>query len=263
MRSLQKMALGETARNIIMAVVYLVFFYMMISSAVEAADPVYKGIYIVIMVFFGAFGLLSEYLRQIYRRAIRILVMDCRPADAMEVLEKLERADILKGYRNAAVVFRTLALVDMNKPQQLLEYIEGPAKKVLEYSLDMKLVYYYNVFYGNLMLDNREAAAEIYPKLLNLYTNPGKGKKRRVSPIYSFDVIKGDYCLSQGQYAKAHREYEQAATVNMNNRELANYYLSRYAACRGIGRSGEAQKYLEQARGVAPCMPRVIDAERQ
>lgn len=251
------MSLGETTRNVVTAVIYLVFFVYLCSSVLRAPELPAMLIYLVIMVFFGFFGLLSEYLRYLYHKAIKVLVIDCQPERALIGLAKVEKFDLLRGYKNAEVVFRTLAMVDMNQPAELLQYMEGPAKKTLEYSLDMKLVYYYNRFYASYMLGNCEEVEEIYQKLMNLRTT-GKGKRHRVSPIYSWDVIIGDHFLALGDYTKAHRQYEQCTTANMNNREQAHLYLSRAAACGGMGHPREQEKYLKLAQQVAPQMPRVL-----
>lgn len=257
MRGFLRMSLGETTRNLVMVVIYLGFFYLLGDSALHAPDAASAAIYLVIMVFFGFFGLLSEYLRYLYHKAIKVLVIDCQPARALEELAKVEKADLLRGYKNPAAVFHTLALVDLDQPQKLLEYLEGPAKKALNYSLDMKLVTYYNRFYGNLMLGNLEGVEDVYQKLMNLRVT-GKGKRHRVSPIYSWEVIVGDHFLATGDYTKAHRQFEQCAITNMNNREQAHFYLSRAAACAGMGRPRDQKNFLKLAQQVAPQMPRVL-----
>ena len=255
MLGLRRMVLGETTRSVVMTVIYLGFFFIMLRSVL--AEPSWGGkvFYLLLMVVFGGFSLLSEYLRWLYRKAIKTLIIHCKPQEAIAQMAALQKADLLRGYRNAAVVFHTLTLIDRDCPRELLDYVDGEAYKTLACTPDLRLVYYYCRFYANFMLGDAEAMEEPYQELQKLRF--AKGRKNKVAPIYNWELIDGDYRLTQGDPSRAKKCYEQIPVDNLNNRERAHFYLSRALAAGRLGHPREEEKYLKYAREVAPDLPRV------
>ena len=144
MFKLNKLVLGEKMRMFMMAVFLVIFVVFSVQIILEEPELRLQIMYILVMLFFSFFFIISEVLRYFYQKATKYLVLDCNPDKATQAANTLKKLDIIKGYHSPLLVFYTLVYMDQGNYEQLEEHLKNPA---FQTSSSLKLIYNYNMFY--------------------------------------------------------------------------------------------------------------------
>lgn len=243
MFKLNKLAFSEKWRNIITGIIYLTFVFYSIYLIVTTPTFGAKIIYACIMVLFLTICLLSEYLRYLYRLSIKSVGLECNPIEARLINKRILKFDIFKSYANTLKIMETLLLIDENKPEECLNFLEENSK-LFKQNLDFLLVRNYTSFKCYFLLGNKTKVKKLYPEITKLRGAKIKGSK--ISPLYSWDEIDAIYHLACNDLKKSRHAFETAHLENMNHRELAHFYYEFAQLCILEGNTNEANNHLEQ-----------------
>lgn len=99
MFNIRKHAFSEKWRNIISAVIYIIFIIYSVNLIIQTEQLSSKLFYAALVLILISVVALSEYLRLLYRQAIKTLVMDCDPDAAKQLEAKLLKQIFLKHIR--------------------------------------------------------------------------------------------------------------------------------------------------------------------
>ena len=86
-------------RIVLMIAIYVIFFIYIIYSCLHAENSSVILFNIIIAVIFGGLGTLAEYLRVSYDAATKRLIADGRPQATLDLLNRVEKADLFKSVR--------------------------------------------------------------------------------------------------------------------------------------------------------------------
>ena len=242
MINLKKFAFSEKWRNIITYLIYVVFVGYSIHLIIEAPELSVKLTYGAITIIFMSICILSEYLRILYRNSIKALNLKCDPITSREINAKILKFDLFKSYTQTLKIMETLLLIDENKAEECLTFLEDN-EKLFKQNLDYLLIRNYSAFKAYFMIDNKSKVKKFYPEVTKLKGAKIKGSK--VSPLYSWEEIDAVYYLSSKDYKKSRNAFESAHLGNMNSRELSHFYYEFALLAIAEGKSVEAIKHLD------------------
>lgn len=221
MFNIRKHAFSEKWRNIISAIIYILFVVYSVYLIIYAEEVSTKLFYACLTIILISVTALSEYLRYLYRQAIKSLVMDCDPYKAQEIKQKLLKYDIFKAYKKTMIIFDLMVYTDLNQYDKCIELLDNN-EKFFKQSLDNLLIRNYNYFKGYIGIDNKTKAKKYYQDTIKLKGAKIKGSK--VSPLYSWEEIDAVYYLCIKDIKKSKAAFANTNTKMMNNRELSHFY---------------------------------------
>lgn len=222
MFNIRKHAFSEKWRNIISAIIYILFVIYSIYLIMHTEEFSSKLFYTCLTVILISVVALSEYLRILYRQAIKTLVMDCDPYKAQEIEQKLLKYDIFKAYKKTMIIFDLMVYTDLNQYDKCIELLDNN-EKFFKQSLDNLLIRNYNYFKGYIGLDNKTKAKKYYQDTIKLKGAKIKGSK--ISPLYSWEEIDAVYYLCIKDIKKSKAAFANTNTQMMNHRELSHFYF--------------------------------------
>lgn len=238
----------KDVKSMLTKIVYLLFLVYMIYLIVHNDNLSVKIAYTVMMLFFGSFVILHEYLQLLYKKAIYYLVEACNPYTAMEFINKLRKFDILKSYKTSIDVFSTLALKDMGNSKELIIHLDTLEKKTFSTSFDLLLIYYRSYLEYYIEEKNAENVKSIYKKLMDLCFKEKRSTKYP-TPFFK-EEITAIYSISRGSYKAAEKKLRLVDPNYFNNREKCYYFFMLGKSAFFQGKLNAAQENLEKAIGL-------------
>lgn len=217
-------SLKSKTKTIINYFLYGAFFLYIIHLMVSSKDIASIIIYFIILIVFGVFSFLNEYLLNVYKTSILILTNDCDPKSALESIEKLNKLDIFKVYKKSSTIFNLLALRDLGKYDDLESALNNISLKDLNKSPDLLLIYYYSHFISCIEKNDYNNVKYYYKKLINLNKHGIKNKK--ANPLISWDELDGTYNLYINDYKACRKSYKKVHINQMNNREKVHFLIN-------------------------------------
>lgn len=239
----KKLSLSENTRKIITYIMYVIFAGYTIYMAYNEPTIEGKISYIILMSVILFVALWAEYLRYIYKKMISSLVMEGSLENAQHFKDQLIKKDFFKSYKNTLYIFDTLYLQDSGDMQTCITIVETQ-DKFFRSSLDCLLIRNYTLFYSYYRLNDIGKVKKYYPEVIKLKGTKIKGNK--VSPLYQWDFIDGIFLLATKEYKKAYKTFKNLNTQNMNQRELAQYYLAYAKTCIALQETKKAESLLHQ-----------------
>lgn len=215
--------ISQNLKNLINYLLYLLFFvylgYLVMTEQTTGA----RLVFLVMLVTLGSVVVVYELLKHWSVQATLALTQRCDPQTGLTYLDKIQKLDIFRSFRTFALVFKTLAIEDQGRPEDLLAWLEEIGEKKFSTSLDLRLVYLHSLFRANLLLNRKEATRDYYQATMNL-----KDKKiltKKISPLYAWDQIVAEYQLFCGGTREARKSLAKVSCANLNPRERAYYDL--------------------------------------
>lgn len=243
MFNIRKHAFSEKWRNIITGIIYIIFILYSINLIIHTEAISSKLFYAVLTIILISVVALSEYLRQLYRKAIKTLVMDCDPKQAKEIEAKLLKYDLFKAYKKTMIIFDLMIYADSNEYQKCIDLLDQN-ESFFKQSLDNLLIRNYNYFKAYVGIDNKTKAKKYYQDTIKMKGAKIKGSK--VSPLYSWDEIDAVYYLCIKDIKKSKAAFANTNTQMMNHRELCHFYYD-YAQLNLLDHNlNDARKHLNQ-----------------
>jgi len=251
---------GEPWRNVFTIIVYGIFIVFSFQQLQYIEDLSSQIVFIGFIGIIFVLAIWYEIIRIYYRKSLFIYNFECNIDTAIEAFQKCRRLDKFNSYRSNEVLFNLFVYKDTFNPEALLQTIEKNEKKVLRRSLDMLLVYNYNMFSYHILTNNKTQVKEYYQKILNLKESRVKGK--RVSPLYNWEVIEGEYYLAIGDMKKAFRSLNNVNLSRMNNREKAYVHYHLLRAANALGKTTISKEQYQQLIKLGNQLPIVQLGER-
>lgn len=100
MKPLEKMSFSQNAQQIISYVFYILFAGFSIYKIIQVEFLSTKILFIILLVIILAVALYSEYLKHLYRKAIKTIAYDLNPERANEQFNELLKKDVFHAYNN-------------------------------------------------------------------------------------------------------------------------------------------------------------------
>ena len=243
MFNIRKHAFSEKWRNIISAVIYIIFIIYSVNLIIQTEQLSSKLFYAALVLILISVVALSEYLRLLYRQALKTLFMDCAPDAAQQLEAKLLKYDIFKAYKKTMLIFDLMVNADLNQYQQNIDLLDQN-EKFFKQSLDNLLIRNYNYFKAYIGIDNKTKAKKYYQDTIKMKGAKLQGSK--VSPLYSWEEIDAVYYLCIKDIKKSKNAFANTNIQMMNNRELSHYYYD-YAQLNLLDDNcADAIKHLQQ-----------------
>ncbi len=243
MFTLKKLLLGDKTRLFMMVVIFIVFIVFTTRIILEEPKLLNQILYFVIMGFFAFFFVLSEVLRYIYQKGIEQLVVKCDPEEAFVWMNKLKKIDIIKGYQQSILVFKSLYYRDLGLYDELNTLIHD---QTFEHSSSLKLVKKVNEFYLALQKSEIETATRLNKEINDIYLIKTK-KRYAARPVYSLNQLNADFYLAKNNLSKAHDALRDINEQTLNPREKTYYYIS-YAKYYQLKKQNKEELMLKQAK---------------
>lgn len=253
MFSLRKLLIGEKTRLFMMFVVLVVFIVFTTQIILQEPKLLNQIMYFVIMGFFTFFFVISEILRFMYQKGIEQLVMKCNPEQALIIMNKLKKIDIIKGYQQSLLVFMSLYYRDCGEYDKLEELISLPS---FEHSASLKLVKKVNSFYIALRHNDIELASKLNKEINDIYLTKTK-KRYAARPVYSLNQLNADFYLAKDNLNKAHDALRNINESTLNAREKTYYYIS-YAKYYQLKKQNKEEMMVKQAQELGPNLAHVL-----
>lgn len=224
-------------RILINVIVYVIFFAYIIYMLVTAKTRDSFIFNLIIGVGVGGIGLLYEYLRICYDAATKRLIVDNKPEKTLDLLSRVEKADIFKAFKTSCQMMRMLALTDLRRFDELKDYI----KKLDEednYDYDTKLISLYSkmIAYGE--TGSKGKSNEAFKQLIELRdTKTSKGRRNKGAYYLNWEVVNGQHKNYENDYDGAFRYLKDIDESNLNRREVMHYLLAKTIASKNSGQS--------------------------
>lgn len=258
MQILDQFKLGQTTRKYMNYLLYIIFLFYMVYLMINETQNSVRIVYLVMLLIIGSGVVLAEVLKIWSVRALTALTQQCDPQAGLAVLERIQKFDLFKGYRQFSLSFTALAMQDLGQPQELLNWLEQTGEKAFSTSPDLRLVYLHSHFRANLMLGQKEPAREYFQATMNLKDRRILGKK--VSPLYSWDQIVAEYQYFNGNYKEARKSLAKVDLAHLNPREKAYFDLLDGKICLKEQATGTAGKRLAAVVAVAGKTTLAVEA---
>ncbi|RJX27417.1 MAG: hypothetical protein C4537_00860 [Acholeplasma sp.] len=252
MFSLKKLLLGEKTRLFMMVIIFIVFIVFTTRIILQEPKLLNQILYFIIMGFFAFFFVLSEVLRFVYQKGIEQLVIKCNPEEALILMNKLKKIDIIKGYQQSILVFKSLYYRDLGQFDQLDALINDAT---FQHSASLKLVKKVNEFYLSLQNNDLETATKLNKEINDIYLIKTK-KRYSARPVYSLNQLNADYYLAKNNLSKAYDALREIHEESLNPREKTYYYIS-YAKYYQLKKQNKEELMLKQAKELGPNLAHV------
>lgn len=237
---MKKINYPELSKMLLNIVIYLVFLIYMINLIITTPQAGTKFLYLFILVVFLGFAVWYEVLKQLYRKALTLLLFDCDPEKSFNTFNQLIKMDLFKSYRMAQLVYLTLYYTDTYQMEKLKQLLDEHDKEFRS-SLELLLVADYNSYTYYRVTGNKTQMKRIYPKLIEL--RDVKIKKKSIAPYYNWDYVSGTYSLAVNDLKKARTYLEHVDLINSNKREKCHYYISMHELALRENRPDEMVKW--------------------
>lgn len=219
-------------RILLTVIIYVTFFAYIVYSCIHASNTSAVYFNILIGVVFGSIGTLFEYLRICYDSATKKLIMDGKPEETLKLLNRVEKADIFKTFKTSCQMMKMLAMIDLRRFDEVLEYIKELEKEeIKEYDVLITAKYCEMMAHGE--LNNKGKSNEAFKQLINtrdLRTN--KGRRYKGAFYFNWEVVNGQHKNYEKEYDGALRYLNDINESNMNKRELMHYLLAKTVAAK-------------------------------
>lgn len=245
MKTLEKMSFSKSLQIILPFVFYIIFALFMIYQIVQAKTILIKIILLLLSVLILGVALYSEYLKYLYRKAIKIITIDLNPEKAMQEFDHLLKKDVFHAYKNDKKIFDTLYYMDQMQYKECLNHLQENYK-FFHSSADQLLIYHYTNFYCSYMVDDYATAQSEYNKLERMRNTKVKGI--RISPLYNWEFMDGLYLMSRKDYKQSLNVFKSVNTQNMNLREKVQYYYHFAQLCSKIKDKNLKKHYVHEMK---------------
>ena len=224
-------------RIVLTIVIYAIFYYYIIYSCIHAQNKGTIIFNIIMGVMFGSVGTLFEYLRIVYDAATKRLIVDSKPEETLRLLNKVEKADLFKTFKTSCQMMRMLALIDLRRFDEVLDYVKQLEKdSISEY--DVQIVAKYAEMMAHGEMGNKGKSNEAFKQLINLRDlRTDKGKRYKGAFYFNWEVVNGQHKNYEKEYDGALRYLKDIDETNMNMRELMHYLLAKTIAAKNSGQS--------------------------
>ncbi len=250
MFSLRKLVLSEKMRLVMMFVLFVVFAIFSTQFVLKQESTTNIILSLIFLLFMSFFFILSEVLRFLYRTATKALVVTCDPKIAEKYINKIQKLDVIKGYKNSNLVFYTLMYMDLGEFDKLDKHLENP---VFQTSSSLKLVYNFNKFYIALHHQQFEKATTYYRLILEAYQKKTK-KRKTAKAVYSLSLISADYYIYKKNLTKSEQNLKVIDERMLNLREKTYFYISSARFNHLKGNDQKELEYLTQAREISETL---------
>jgi len=241
------------AKIILNIFVYLLFFvyliYFMLYGQIKN-----KAIWMVVCVIAGFMGLLYEVLKYLLDSGTKNLIFDGAPDECLKKINTLDKFDFLKTFRSTTIMMRLLADIDLREYSKLKEDIAkiDNEKDYIKTDYDVVLVKEYAsmIMFGE--TKDKGKCKSAYMRLTQIRdTKTKKGKTRKGSYFFNWDVVNGTYECYDQKYESAYKKLVGIDTANMNKREAMHYYLILAISAKGNKLIDKANDCFEMANKLA------------
>lgn len=213
----------QKAKKYYNILIYIIFVGYMINLSINTSSLPKKIAYIALLLFFGFFAALYEYLNITYNKAIDALTKDCNPFKGEYLINIVEKYDLFKSFKRPICIFKLLMFRDMGKPREILDLLNNTGKKTFSSSYELLLIYYHSLFLAYAELGDKLKTRECYNKLLELKEKKQKGKEAVL--LFSLNEATGYFKYLSSNFTKSRKAYLKVDVNNMNHREKVNYYM--------------------------------------
>ena len=245
MKALEKLSFSKKAQILLPFVFYIVFILFMFHQILQAKTILIKTTLLLLSIVILGVALYSEYLKFLYRKAIKTITIDLDPERAKHEFDDLLKKDVFHAYKNDKKIFYTLYYMDQMQYRECLDSIKENYK-FFHSSPDQLLIYHYTNFYCSFMLKDISTAQSEYKKLERMKNTKVKGAK--VSPLYNWEFMEAIYLVSRKEYKQAFNVFKNVNTSNMNNREIVQYYYQFAQLCFKMKEKNLQMHYIEEIR---------------
>ena len=154
MKPLEKMSFSQNAQQIISYTFYILFAGYSIYKIIQAEFISTKILFIILLIIILGIALYSEYLKHLYRKAIKTIAYDLNPEKANEQFNELSKNKlaIFISHRMAStrfcdniIVFKNGSIEEMGSHYELMK-----AHSVYWKLFNMQSKYYMNAESGKL-----------------------------------------------------------------------------------------------------------------
>lgn len=247
MNILKKASFNANVQSFVSIIIYIIFIIYSLFQINKAQQVSTKLFFILIIGILLAFAYWSEYLKHTFRKAIRVITIDCDPDKANDIYNDLLKRDKFNSYKNDKYIFDTLYYIDKKQYQDCLDHIEEQSK-FFHSSLDQLLIYHFSKFFCSYQLNDLNTAKEEYNKLKRMKDTKVKGAK--VSPLYNWDFLEAVYDACKKEYRQSYNQMKKVNTDYMNNREKIQYYEEFEKISRKVNDSKMEQKMKENIQKI-------------
>ncbi len=243
----------EQAQLTMNMIIYAIFTYFTTDLAFKQERQFDAVMYMFLLVFFIGFALLYEYLNFVFKKSIYALTIKCNAEQGLTELSALIKYDLFKSYSVSVFMFRCLAYIDMNQPNQVLATLEPD--RVPKSSRDVTLMKNYALFRASVLLNNKTKMKKAFRDLIELKTIKVKGK--RLSPLFSWDDIEAEFEYMMGDHKKSLSHLNKSNVNAMNQREKVQHYYQLGCVYRELKRTSEARENFKLVQALGGTMHQV------
>lgn len=217
---------------------YSIFLFYMIYLISKESTFIGTIPYLLVLLLFGSLTTLNEYLKNLYAKSILLLTDQCDPNKALSLIEQIERFDILKAYKNTIIIFKLLALRDLGKYHELLNYVNTLDMNKLKLSKDHLLTYNYTLFMISINVKDDDKVSFYYKELVSIK------KSNKYPPLFSWNEIIGTYHLYNNNLNECKKYYNKVKTNRMNKREYLHFSFNLGKLYFSLKNYNDCRKYL-------------------
>lgn len=221
MKSFEKLSFSRPVQTFISFILYIIFCIYSIQLILTSNSLTTRTIFTILLILLLMIALFSEYIKHLYRKALKTLLFDLNPKKAKNEYDELMKIDKFKTYKNERIIFDSLYYLDQMEYDECINFIENHSK-FFHSSIDQLLIYHYTKFYCSYMMGENDIAIHEYQKLKRMKDTKVKGAK--VSPLYNWEFLEGVYHLAKKEYKQSFNLFKSVNTKNMNPREQVQYY---------------------------------------
>lgn len=220
------------SRIVFTVIVYLIFFGFVITNIINAKDNSTRIFNILILLFFGTFSTLFEFLRINYDAATKRLIVDDKPQEALDLIRRVKKYDLFKTFKTSTQMLEMLSLMDLRRFDELKKYVDELEKSGnTDYDVEILMRYCQMIAYGE--TNNKGKSNDAYKKLINVRDMVDKkGRRRKGAYFFNWGVVNGQHKNYEGDYQGAYKYLKDVEEANMNKREVVWYLLAKLVACK-------------------------------
>ena len=222
-------------RIVVVLIIYVIFFVFIINNIIHAENN--GAIFFnILMALIGLMATLYEFLRINYDAATKRLIQDDKPEEAIRLANRVDKFDLLKSYKTSTKMLKILALMDLRRFDELLNYSnEIMNEDEKDYDLNLINAYGRMVAYGE---NNQKGKSnEEFKKLINIRdTKDKKGRRFKGSYYLNWEVVNGQHKNYDGDYTSAFNFLKDINEEKMNKREVVSYLCAKLLASKQVNK---------------------------
>lgn len=236
---MKRLAFSSQSRNFVITILYSIFAIYSIYVMVVSETLEQKILFGVLFIVIFSVALYAEYLRFLYHKAIKTIIMDADPIRGKEQFDQLLKKDIFKSYKSSRAVYDTLYYADMLDAEGIEQTLTNN-EKYLHSSLDNLLIWHYNKLYSAFLKSDIPGVQEEYSRIIRMKDAKIKGHK--LNPLYNWDFIDALYQMARKDYKKSYNTFNSISLDNLNNREKLHIYYQYYRLCKIMHNTSKADE---------------------